>query len=515
MEPTLSPEHFAENQAACEARDTWLDTGRLKQFPPLDGDWLQLIWKAGRGFGKTLSEVQWGWWEAWRLGQFPFILHAVAPTLNDCRGTLFLGPAGFRACIPAECLRGGSWEQATDIGHLEIKLTNGALIKGFGAQDGGGRLRGPQCHAAIGDELREWDKPKGNLESVHANMEFGVRLPYPDKSPSRIVMGTTPRAIPFLKKLYREPGVKVVTGTTYENLENLAESFRRRILRHEGTEMGRVEIHAEDVDEEANAIFKRSWIRLWPAGKRLPVFSFVALSLDTSYGEETYDDDKGESDPSACAVIGVFNTHEAFTKDERDRMRIKTRWAALLCDFWTERLGFPELCEKVRVTYRTRWGSPVGPGLPARKPDVVLIEAKASGISLRQVMVQYGVPTWPFNPGRQNKTMRAHATAPFVLQGMFFVPESTKPDSKGKPRDWVEALLDQLCTFAGEGSIPHDDGVDTFTQIMLYLAQSGMFHVEPQERASPDPEEKKEAEEREAIQAANREKRSKTSAYGA
>lgn len=501
----LTPEDLAvltdADIAAMQERDAWLDAARNKQIPP-DGDWTQLIWKAGRGFGKTRSLVEWAWWEGWRTGQ-PLVGHAVGPTFGDVVGTLMKGPSGFQAVIPAECLWRGTWEKAyVESPQPTLKLSNGTIIKGFGAQEQAGRLRGPSCNFAVGDELREWDRPAGNLEAAHSNMMFGVRLPYPDGSLARAVMATTPKPIPFLKTLYKQRGVITVTGTTYENLPNLNRSFSNIILAKEGTKIGKQEIYAEDADD-TEGIFKKSWIRLWPPFKKLPEFTHILMSMDTAFEEENMIEVKKGKPPdySACSILGIFNVAQCFTEAERKAMRVKTKYAALLCDFWMERLAFPDLLEEARKAYRTKWGQ------PGRRPDTVLIENKASGISLRQTLMQYGVPTWPFNPRGQSKTMRANTSSPLVMQGMLFMPESSREDRKGQVRDWADPLLDQLTQFAGEGTIEFDDGLDTITQAMIHLMEKGFFHAEPQGRAFPDMDEKEDLEHRQAVEAAKREKR--------
>jgi predicted phage terminase large subunit-like protein len=505
------------------AKQRWaasaLAEGRAgKQIPPTNRPWLTLIFKSGRGFGKTRALCEWQWGEVWRVPKI--IGHAVGPTISDMEGTLMKGPAGFQACIPPECLYRGSWEHAYRDRTHTIKFSNGSMIKGFGATDGGAKLRGPQCHNAIGDELREWDKPAGMLEQAYSNMELGVRLKYPDGTPSRIVCGTTPKSIEFLKNLYRAPNTIVVTGSTYENLHNLSPAFRDRILAKEGTIIGRVEIHAEDIDLEESAIFKRIWIKLWPAGKPLPEFTFILMSLDTAFEEEAFDPDGGRDkagkiDYSACGVFAIFDVKKAFTADELKKLNIKGKWAALLCDFWMEKLGFPDLLEKTRETYRLRYG----PSGKSKRPSVVLIENKASGISLRQTLRQYNIPVMAFEAHGQSKTMRAHAISPCVFQGMLFVPESDwlKPeyaDRKGMVRGWAEPLVNQMCTFAGEGSTEYDDAVDCTTQAFIYFMDKEMLVPIPQKRPYPDADEKEEKELREAVQIAEREKRGRFSPYG-
>lgn len=457
----------------------------------------------------TMSEVQWLWWECFRC---PGIIgHAVGPTIFDMKGTLFEGPAGLLATIPKEILKGGSPDIAYDISDHEIMFANGSKIRGFGATDGGSKLRGPQAHCGIGDELREWDKPAGKLAEAHSNMMFGIRLPYPDGTPARAVFGTTPKAIPYLLNLYRQPGVKVVTGTSYENLHNLSRSYADQLMAMKGTKIGRAEIDAEDISDEEGAIFQRSWIRMWPPFKKLPEFSFILVSLDTAMTDRDYDAKKQEADYTACGVWGVFNVQQCFPLEaDRRRFGVRSKYAALCCDFWMEQVGFPELLERVRKTYRTKYG----PADRGRRPDVILIEHKQSGISLRQSLMQYGIPTWPFRPGRQDKTMRAHAASPWVNQGMLWVPETQVEGRKGQARDWVQPMLDQVCSFAGEGSIPHDDAVDSTVQMILYLADKGYFLVSPHKTPYPDPDELVEKREREAVQIHEEEKRGRYSPYG-
>lgn len=511
MSVELSAEDLAHltdsDVAAIGRRQSWLDRARAKQIPP-PGEWTQLLWMAGRGFGKTSSEVEFAWWEGWRTGQ-PLNICAVAPTLGDLNRVLFEGPAGFQAVVPPECLAGGSWDQAYNKNDHLLILGNGTKIQGFGATDGGARLRGVNSHLGVGDELREWDRPPGNLEFVHSNLMLGMRLPMPDGSIGRACFGTTPKNIPYLKMLQRQRGVRVIRGTTYENLANLAKSFSDTILSKEGTKIGKQEIYAQDSDGDEEAIFKRRWIRLWPAGKKLPEFMFTLMSMDTAFEEENIDP-KGQKEPdySACSVWGVFNLRQCFTDKELREFGVKQKYAAVLCDFWMERYAFPDLLEAARKSFRTKYGS------PGKVPDLVLIEKAASGISLRQTLLTYGVPTWPFNPRGQSKTMRAHAASPLVLQGMMFMPESRLDERAGQVCDWAEPLLDQMTTFSGEGSIEFDDGLDSAVQAMLHLSEKGYFHAEPQGRQYPDADEKEEREQKEAQRIASRSQH-KENPYGA
>lgn len=521
---TASPGYADLNDAdmgAFRARQKWLLQARSanrkgKQIPPIDGDWDITLFLAGRGFGKTAAIVQWAWWEAWR--QPGIIGHVIAPTYSDARGTVFEGPAGFKSVVPPECLWRGSWDRAyTSTPPIELKFANGSIIRGFGAVEEASRLRGPQCHFLIGDELREWDKPAGNLELALNNALFGLRLIYPDGTPARALLATTSKPIPFLKRLQRREGVRVVRGTSYENVANLSTTFRRTLFSLEGTNLGRQEIHGAFLDEESDtSIIKRHWIKLWPARKPLPAFHFIVESYDTAASEENFDKKRQETDPTASIVIGIFNVNDAFDEKERKRLGIKCRYAGLLCEAWSERLGLPELLEKARKQHRVRWGGGGrgGDAMKGRQADIVLIEDKSSGPGLRQFLHKFNVPAWPTNPGRLDKTMRLHGVSPLLFQGMLFVPESLRPDREGMPRDWVEPYLEQLCAYAGPGSVEHDDFVDTTSGAYTYLRDNGILEAEPNEKVI-DREEHRDAEERQALKLAEQQKqRKRENPYG-
>lgn len=487
---TLLAEAPIADVKASEKRRKWIEQARDterggKQLPPTDLDWEILLYVAGRGFGKTIAQVEWAWWEAWRQ---KIIVHAIAPTLSDVRGTIFEGPAGFNATIPPECLLGGCLETAYNKTLHELKLSNGSLIRGFGAVEEAGRLRGPQCMALICDELREWDKPAGNLKLALNNALFGLRLPYPDGTPSRAVMGTTPKPIPFLKQFERRAGVRVIRGTSHENLKNLSRSYQSQLLSLAGTAMGRQEIDAVYIDDESDlSILKRHWVRLWPfdhantdlkrrVHKPLPVLSLIVESYDTAQSEHNYDAKIQETDPTAWIVLGIFEVKGSFTDSERKRMGLRSRYAVLLLDCWSERLGMPALLEKARAQRLKKYG----PRDRARKSDRVLIEDKSSGPALRQFMSQWtNMHVIPIKP-RGNKAMRFHGISPLVFQGMLWVPESTRPDRAGEPIGWTNEFMDQICTYAGEGSVEHDDYVDALSGALGWLRDNGYLAATPE-----------------------------------
>jgi predicted phage terminase large subunit-like protein len=275
----------------------------------------------------------------------------------------------------------------------------------------------------------------------------------------------------------------VTRASTYANLHNLAPTFQDQILRYEGTTIGRQEIHAEVINPEEMGVIKRSQIKLWPNDKPLPELEFIVMSLDTAFTEETGSTVRGDPDYSACAVWGVFSRG----KDRRD---------IILLDCWQDRLGFPDLIRRVKTEFKAEYAprekalmkpmfGPAHMENSGRKPDLLLIEDKGSGISLRQTLGREGIMSAPYNPGRARKLDRLHAISPLFAAGRIWMPESTK--MPGTPISWSQQLVEQLCTFSGEGSIPHDDMMDAGVQGLRYIADRDMIRVTRPEIEPPSP----------------------------
>ena len=449
--------HLPEpHKAAIKARIKWLTIAIQHQLPPGGNWWAVWLLLAGRGAGKTRSAAEATWWNAWNNPGTRWLVSG--PTSGDVRDVCFEGDSGLLNVMPREIIDNYS------ISLHQITLVNGSIIKGIPASEPE-RFRGPQFHGGWLDELAAWDY----LEDSWDMIQFGMRL---GKNP-QLLCTTTPRPKPLIVDLTKRKGkdVAVTMASTYDNIQNLAPSFQKQILQYEGTKIGRQEIHAEILDPEESGIIKRDWIRLWPANKPLPQLEYIVMSLDTAFTEETRDKKKGDPDYSACSVWGLF--------------RHEKKPAILLLDCWQERLGLPDLIDRVKQEMKVQYGDGdqvpvikplVGPKssyLVGRKPDLCLIEDKGSGISLRQTLARENILAYPYNPGRADKLSRLHAVSHLFLHGFVWVVESEK--RAGQPKTWAEPLISQLCSFTGEKSIKHDDLMDSATQAIRLISDKHML----------------------------------------
>lgn len=210
----------------------------------------------------------------------------------------------------------------------------------------------------------------------------------------------------------------------------------------------------QDPVPSGGGILKTEYFKKWPAKQTIPPLEFVMQSYDCAYTEKT------SGDPTACSVWGIF-TYAGIHN-------------AILLDAWDEHLGYPALRQKAVDD----WSSLYGGGrngatdIKPRKPDCVLVEAKASGQSLLQDLRLARVPAVSYNPGNADKISRAHQAAPTLELGVLWIPESTK--NPGQFVSWAQPFLKQLAKFP---VTEHDDYVDTFTQAIIHMRDSGWFEM--------------------------------------
>ena len=451
----------------------WADTRHQHQVVPAD-EWdgsKFLAWSVwlilgGRGAGKTRVGAEWLGMAAASTGLdakgkvFRGLISA--PTKTDLREVCIEGESGLLSVIPTSLV--ADYNKNNN----KIILHNGSILGGISAETSS-RFRGPQWHKAWCDELAAWGDNGRDPQDAWDTMAMSVRL----GNDTRILATTTPRPLPHIKALLADPGTVVTTASTYVNLENLSGEFAKRILKYEGTKIGRQEIHAEIIDAEEGGVINRSQLRRWPGNKQLPAFEFIVMSLDTAYSEESHDKKKNETDPSACSVWGGFT--------------IKGVPHIMLLDCWAEKLGFPDLVDRVITEKAAKYGQGdqrplLGPYAgkqtinSGKKIDVIVIEEKASGKSLRQQLAKHGILTHPYNPGKADKLTRLHIVSPLVADGRVWIPESTK--NPGKFMSWAEPLLEQLCSYSGEGTVLHDDLLDTTTQAWRILDDMWLHYLD-------------------------------------
>jgi len=180
---------------------------------------------------------------------------------------------------------------------------------------------------------------------------------------------------------------------------------------------------------EEGALIKREWWQKWDKEK-IPDLQYIIQSYDTAFSK------KDSADYSAITTWGVFTPNE------------DTKPCVILLDAKRGRWNFPELKEMAKKEYKY-W-----------EPELILIEAKASGLPLTHELQKAGIPVINFTPSKGNdKHSRVNSVAPIFESGAVYAPVD---------RRWAEEVIEECAAFPfGD----HDDYVDSMTQALMRYRQ--------------------------------------------
>ena len=207
-----------------------------------------------------------------------------------------------------------------------------------------------------------------------------------------------------------------------------------RELRATSTEYAWAGQYQQRPAPRGGGILKTKFWRLWEErdgdGRLLlPNFKFLLQSYDTAFTAATDNLKTGKAAYSARTTWGVFEHRGA------DHM--------MLIEAWRDHVDYPALRREVKQAYSDM------------KPDAVLIEKKASGISLIQDLRQADIPILDYTPDR-DKVSRAHSASAYLEAGKMWYP----------PRKWADKFINACASFpAGDGA----DWVDTMTQAVIRI----------------------------------------------
>jgi predicted phage terminase large subunit-like protein len=270
------------------------------------------------------------------------------------------------------------------------------------------------------------------------------------------------------------------------------ERFPREVLERDKLVMGPYAYAGQMQQSPAprgGGIIKREWWNLWDddeaaaqgvnSGSSYPAMDYVVASIDTAYGE------KQENDFSALTVWGVWQRggqkaraildHKGGRSeviDDRDTIP-----AAMLMHAWAKKLPIhgPDTLRysgETELDYKRRamndWGLVewIIHTCNQFKVDMLLIEAKASGLSIAQEVRRLNRnQSWgvvEINPGSADKVARAYVVQAVFSGGQIYCPDRT----------WADQVITQFENFP-KGK--HDDLVDSSTQALKYLKDRNLL----------------------------------------
>jgi predicted phage terminase large subunit-like protein len=194
--------------------------------------------------------------------------------------------------------------------------------------------------------------------------------------------------------------------------------------------------YQQDPTSEEGALIKRDWWNIWEAEKP-PACEAVIIAMDTAFSKTE------RSDYSACVTFGVFNHPNATGKPIPN---------LILLDAWKDKMEFPEL-KAATVQHYKDW-----------KPDMFIIEKKASGAPLIAELRNAGVPVQEFTPTRAtgDKIVRVNSITDIFASGVVWAPEE-------------QFAIDVVEECAAFPSGDHDDYVDAVTMALMRFRQGGFM----------------------------------------
>ena len=186
------------------------------------------------------------------------------------------------------------------------------------------------------------------------------------------------------------------------------------------------------------AIIKKEWWNVWEK-EEIPMLSYIMQSYDTAFSK------KETADYSAITTWGVFRPNEG--QDEH----------LILLDAQRGRWDFPELKAKAKEEYKY-WD-----------PDMILIEAKASGTPLTDELRNMGIPVVNYTPSKgRDKHTRMHMVAPLFESGKVWAPM----------KSFAEEVVEEVAAFPNGD---YDDYVDSMTMALIRYRKGGFIRLDNDE----------------------------------
>jgi len=301
----------------------WPVWGRKDQTPPELADWQVWLVLGGRGAGKTRTGAEWV--KARVAGRFDAGLAPaqrvalVAPTLDEARHVMVEGVSGL---MSVHRLDSDETRPVYEPSKRLLTWPNGAVAQIFSAEEPDS-LRGPQFDLAWCDELAKWK----HAEAVFDMLRFSMRL----SQRPMVLISTTPRPIPLIKRLLADPSVGVTRATTFANEKNLAKSFLRDVRkRYGGTRLGRQELDGEVIADDPDALFRRDWIEKARTAKA-PELRRIVVAVDPP---------AGQGRGSRCGIIcaGLGRDGRCYVLDDKSvARRSPAQWAARVASLYRRR----------------------------------------------------------------------------------------------------------------------------------------------------------------------------------
>jgi len=228
------------------------------------GEWLIWLLRAGRNFGKTRAGAEWVWA---RVRETPGALIAlVGGNLGEVVRVMIRGPSGLIATA-------GTGETVRWLpGERTLRFGCGAQAFAYSAERPEA-LRGPEHDFAWCDELAKWNHADPTWDNLRLGLRRGTR--------PRLLVTTTPKPVPLLRRIRGLDRFVETLGTTHGNLHSADAFLRAMDSAYGGTRLGRQELDGELIEDVEGALWPRGLIEISRLKNRdCPSFRRVVVGVD-------------------------------------------------------------------------------------------------------------------------------------------------------------------------------------------------------------------------------------------
>lgn len=341
----------------------WLvEYARDKQLPPA-WDWLYWLLRPGRGFGKTRTGAE---WFIERARSMPgSVMGLIGETVADVRMAMIEeGPSAIMQVCPPD------FKPVYVPSKRILKFPNGSHALTFSG-DKPAQLRGPQFHTVWIDELAKFMYAQEVMDQLEFSLRLAFTMPDGRVIPPQGVITTTPRPIKVIKDLVSDPDVADVTGSMYENVENLSPRKLARLRRkYDGTALGKQELHGEVLEEIKGALWKMGDVNTpgtleFLRVREHPDLVRIVVSADPP----------GSTAECGITVVGMDEKETAYLLEDCSLEGSPAEWGAAIVDAYVrwradlivgERNQGGEMVGHTIRTVRDEQDRPIGKNLPIK-----------------------------------------------------------------------------------------------------------------------------------------------------
>jgi phage terminase large subunit-like protein len=241
----------------------------------------------------------------------------VAPVAAVGKLVCIEGESGLLSVLPSD--RVANWSRSLG----ELVLKNGSQLKLFGAysRDDADSIRGSQSHTLWAEELATWRHQEFAWDMAMMANRLG--------NDAKVVVTSTPRPTTLIKKLMNMDNVTIITGSTFDNQDNLADAYIKHLTsNYEGTRMGQQELYGQLLEDIAGAMWNTEMFR-YP--EKLPEFVRISVAIDPPGGHRL-----GTNAKCGIVAVGLAADGLLYVLADRSGHFSPEQWAQTAIDLYDE-----------------------------------------------------------------------------------------------------------------------------------------------------------------------------------